>query len=73
MDMPIQDRIRMKTGRPRLRSDSYEARSTGSLDPGKSPTRTTLGRVGQPPSSTYLLTKAFNVTTSTNVATAPPT
>jgi hypothetical protein len=63
----------MKTGHPRLRSDSYEARSTGSLDPRKSSTRTTQGQVDRPPSFNYLLTKAFNATTSTNVATEPPT
>jgi hypothetical protein len=60
----------MKTGRPRPRPDLHEARSMGSLDPGKSPTRTTRGRAGRP--LTHLLTdKAFNTTTSTNVATAP--
>jgi hypothetical protein len=62
----------MKTGHPRPCTDSYEARSTGSLDPRKLPTRTTQGRADRPPSSTYLLTKAFNATTSTNVATSPP-
>jgi hypothetical protein len=61
----------MKTGRPQPRPDSHEARSTGSLNPRKSPTRTTRGRAGRP--LTHLLTnKAFNTTTSTNVATAPP-
>jgi hypothetical protein len=60
-------------GYPRLRSDSYEALLTGSLDPENSPTRTTQGRVGRPPSLIHLLTnKAFNATTSTNVVTAPP-
>jgi hypothetical protein len=61
------------SGRPRLRYDSHEARSTVSLDPRKSPTRTTQGQVGRPPilSVTYSLTEAFNATTSTYVATAP--
>jgi hypothetical protein len=59
-------------GRPRLRSDSHEARSTGSLDPGKSPTRTTQGQAGRPPLTHLLIDKAFNATTSANVATAPP-
>jgi hypothetical protein len=48
MDTLIQDRKCVKTGHPRLSSDSYEARSTGSLDPKKLLTRTTRGRVGRP-------------------------
>jgi hypothetical protein len=63
----------MKTGHPRPRSDSYEARSTGSLDPGNSSTRTTQGRPGRPPLIHLLTDKAFNATTFTNVATAPST
>jgi hypothetical protein len=60
-------------GHPRLRSDLHEAGSTGGLDLEKSLTRTTWGRVGRPPSLIHLLTdKAFNATTSTYVATAPP-
>jgi hypothetical protein len=63
----------LHAGRPRLRFDSHEARSTGSLDPEKSPTRTTQGRVSRPPilSATNPLTKEFNVTTATYVAIAP--
>jgi hypothetical protein len=74
MGTPSQARIRVKTGHPRLCSDSHEARSTGSLDPEKPPTRTTQGRVGRPtPSLIHLLPdKAFNATTPTYVATAPP-
>jgi hypothetical protein len=71
-DTPSQAHIRVKTGHPRLRSDSHEARSMRSLDPGKSPTRTTRGRVGRPPLIHLLTDKAFNAITSTNVATAPP-
>jgi hypothetical protein len=63
----------IQMGRPRPRSDSYEARSIGSLDPKKSPTRTTQGRPSRPPLTHLLTDKAFNATTSTNVATAPPT
>jgi hypothetical protein len=60
------------TGGPRLRSDSYEARLTGSLDPGKSPTRTTQGQSGRPPLTHLLTDKAFNATTSVYMATSPP-
>jgi hypothetical protein len=62
----------VKTGHPRLRSDSHAARSTGSLDPRKSPTCTTRGRAGRPSLIRLLTDKAFNVTTPTNMATAPP-
>jgi hypothetical protein len=62
----------MKTGCPRPRSDSHEARSTGSLDPGKLPTRTTQGRVDRPSLIHLLTDKAFNATTPTNVTTTPP-
>jgi hypothetical protein len=50
---------RIHARHPRLRFDSYEARSTGSLDPGNSPTRTTQGRVGRPSPHlfTYSLTR----------------
>jgi hypothetical protein len=44
----------------------------GGPDPGKSPTRTTQGRVGRPPLTHLLTDKAFNATTSTYVATTPP-
>jgi hypothetical protein len=70
--MPSQARIHVKTGHPQLRSNSHEARSTGSLDPKKSLTRTTRGRVGQPPLFHLLTDKAFNATTTTYVVTAPP-
>jgi hypothetical protein len=65
-------RIRMRIERPRLHSDSYEARSTGSHDPRNF--RLVRPRVESvdPSSSTYLLTKPFNATTPTNVATEPP-
>jgi hypothetical protein len=63
----------MKTGHPRLRSDSDEALSTENLNPGKSPTRTTQGRADRPPLIHLPSDKAFNATISTNVATAPPT
>jgi hypothetical protein len=62
----------VKTGHPRPRSDSHEARSKGSLDPGKLPTRTTRGRVDRTPLIHLLTNKAFNATTFTNVAIAPP-
>jgi hypothetical protein len=51
-----QTRIRKKRGHPRLRSDSLEAHSTGSLDSGKSLTSMTQGRAGRPPSLIHLLT-----------------
>jgi hypothetical protein len=57
---------------PWLHSDSHEARSTGGLNLGKSLTRTARGQVGQPPLTHLLTDKAFNATTSTYVATAPP-
>jgi hypothetical protein len=44
----------------------------GRLDPEKSPTRTTQGRSGRPPLTHLLTDKAFNATTFTYVATAPP-
>jgi hypothetical protein len=50
----------VKTGHPRLCFDSHEARSIGSLDPGKSPTRTIRGRVGRPLLIHLLTDKAFN-------------
>jgi hypothetical protein len=59
--------MRVKTGHPRLRSDSYETLSTENLDPGESPTRTTQGRAGRPPLTHLLTDKAFNTTTPTNV------
>jgi hypothetical protein len=77
--------MRMQTGRPQLRFDSYEARSTRSLDPGKSPIRTTRGRASRPPLTNQVTgkafntpvhqpaAKAFNATTPIYVATAPPT
>jgi hypothetical protein len=72
MDTSSQAHIRVQTGRPRLCFDSHEARSTGSLDPGKPTTRTTQGQAGRPPLTHLLTNKAFNATTSANVATAPP-
>jgi hypothetical protein len=65
-------RIHMSTGRPRLCSDSYEARSMGSLDPRNFRLVRPKVESVDPSSSTYLLTKAFNATTPTNVATEPP-
>jgi hypothetical protein len=60
-----------ETVRPRPRSDSYEARSTGSLDPRKTPTRTTGGRAGRPSLICLLTDKAFKATTPTDLATVP--
>jgi hypothetical protein len=57
---------------PRLSSDSHEARSRGGLDPKKSPTCMTQGWAHQPLLTHLLTNKAFNATTSTYVATAPP-
>jgi hypothetical protein len=74
----------MQTGCPRPRSDSYEVRSTRSLDPGKSPIRTTRGLASRPSLSNRITgkafntpvhqpaVKAFNATTPIYVATAPP-
>jgi hypothetical protein len=70
---PSSARVRMVAlDHPRLRSDSHEACSRGGLDPGKSPTRTTRGRARQPLLPHLLTDKAFNTTTSTYMATAPP-
>jgi hypothetical protein len=44
----------------------------GSLDPRKSLTRTTRGRAGRPSLIRLLTDKAFNATTPTNMAIAPP-
>jgi hypothetical protein len=62
----------VKTGHPWLHSHSHDPRSTGSLDPKKSSTRMTRGRVGRTPLIHLLADKAFNATTSTNMATTPP-
>jgi hypothetical protein len=45
----------------------------GSLDPEKSSTRMTQGRSDRPPLTHLLTNKAFNATTPTYMATAPPT
>jgi hypothetical protein len=76
----------MRTGRPRPRSDLYEARSTRSLDPGKiydsydsGSRQSTLplqSRVIEEAFNTPThqpAVNAFNTTTPTYVATAPPT
>jgi hypothetical protein len=62
----------MKTGLPRLRSDSHEALLTENLDPGKSLTRTTQGQAGRPPLIHLSTNKAFNATIYVNMATMPP-
>jgi hypothetical protein len=59
-------------GHPRSCFDSNEARSRRGLDPGNSLTHTTRGRADRPLLTHLSTDKAFNATTSTDVATAPP-